>query len=499
MGFIRDNFIWALCKLHPWRFGGVVEKMKVVWFVPPSEQGFPNIGQYRFYKRMPIRISIIYPYLSASGCTILKDYGIDVSFIDCPTMGKKWEDVEPTIIASDFVIMEGRTPEIQQVWKWCSKIREYSDEIKIILYGDHVTWFPNESLKYCDYIVVGGDYDVNIPQLLYRLKQNIGMPGAASIFNLGLVPNLDKLPFVDRDLVDHKLYYESWRNRKTFLWIMSSRGCYYNCSYCAWVGTLWNNKYRTRSPSNVANEYYELYCKYGNYEILDDADLFDTKWGVKFAEALISMGFTNEIIWAFQTHPNMITNIDDLKLMRKSGLRTVKLGIESGNDETLIFINKGTNVKQSEKAIQLLKEAGIVVHANIMVGFPNEDKEKAYKTIDWIKKLDPNQAQFSLLIPYPTTKLFDWAKENNKLLVKEGDWNNFDASYPMLRMEKMSGEEIVQLYKDCWSKFYFDPKYIFNHVKSVRHLSGIKQLYNGFRSVRFGHMKAIGNKRKGGS
>jgi len=464
--------------------------MKVVWLFPPAlEGGFPNISQYRFYKKMPIRASIIYPYLAASGVTLLKANGVDVVFMDCPTMDLDWVDVLGEVEEADLVVLEARTPQINYIRDVCKILQRDPFRCKILLYGDHASWDPKPNRPYCDYIVKGGNYDVGVWNIAFHLKE--GLTLKQGIYPCR-VPPLDDLPFVDRDFVPWNLYYEAWKHREKFFWIMSMRGCYYKCIFCSWVGTFWDHRINYRSPSNVADEYSMLYERYGECEVLDDADVFDTGWGVKFARELLNRGLGDgRILWACQTHPNMIYNLPDLRLLRESGLRTVKLGVESLNQKTLDLLKKGTTVTQVEKAISLLKQAEIMVHANLMVGFPWEGRKEAYHTIQAIKKLDPNQAQFSLLIPYPNTELYDLAKSNDWLLVEEGDWNGFDASRPMLKMQGLTSEEIVQLYKDHWSKFYFNPKYVWNHVKKVRHWEGVKQLYRGFKSIYFGHMKAV--------
>lgn len=460
--------------------------MNIVWLFPPSSEGFPNISQYRFFKRMPIRISIIYPYLAATGATLLKKAGHQVKFFDCPTMNLTWESIYPYLVNADLIVMEARTPIMPQIWQTCQQLKQDFPQAKIALYGDHVTWNPEESLPYADFIVCGGDFDNGILTLADNLNES------PRILQAPFIENLDHLPYVDRQLVPWELYYESWRHRDRFFWTMSARGCTYHCTFCAWAETLWQNRIRYRSPSNVAEEFGQLWSEYGDCEILDDADLFDTSWGAKFAKALIQKGYNNkEILWAFQTHPNMIHNSSDLELMHQAGLRTVKLGIESGNQKTLSLIKKNTTIHQIERAISLLKETDIMVHTNLMVGWPWETRKEAYHTIDWIKKLDPNQAQFSMVIPYPNTELFRMAKREGWLSAVETDWASFDASHPMLKMEGMTSEEVVQLYQDCWRQFYFDRKYIWNHIKSVRHWEGVKQLYRGFRSVYYGHMRAV--------
>jgi len=469
--------------------------LKVVWLVPPTHKGkYPNIGQYRFYKNMPVRASIEYPYLNAMGVTQLHEAGHEVKFFDCPTMNLKWENVLPELGSADLIIMEGRTPIVKYIYETARMLREELS-VHVALYGDHVTVYPQEALQYCDFVIAGGDYDYGARKLadvLDTYGARIQGMEPAGIFRAGLVENLDELPHVDRDLVPNDIYFEAWKIREHYLYTMSGRGCFYDCTFCCWNRPFWENRVRQRSSLDVANEFWEAHEKYGDCYIWDDHDCFNTKWGLDFAQLLLRSGNVHkEILWAFQTHSNMIQDLDAMKTMKRAGLHLIKLGIESGNQKTLDMIHKGTTVQQHEKAIRLLKEAGITVHANLMVGFPWEGKKEAYHTIEWIKKLDPNQAQFSLAIPYPWTELYDYAKSHNMLLVEEGDWESFDATHPMMKMQNMTSEEIVKLYKDCWRLFYLGWRYKLKHLKTVRNLADLKQLIRGYYSVRFGHMKAI--------
>lgn len=462
--------------------------MKVVWLVPPAHKGkYPNIGQYRFYKNTPVKASLEYPYLNAMGVTQLHNADVDVRYLDAVAKKIPWERIWDTVKTADLVIMEARTPIIRYIYQCCEKFRH--NGTKTALFGDHVTWNPEEAIQHCDYVISGGDYDYGAMKLALALRDGLN---PLRIFKAGLVENLDSLPHVNREIVPWNDYFEAWKIRDVYLYTMSGRGCHYDCTFCAWNKPFWECRVRQRSVKDVADEFGEAYADYGLCYIWDDNDCFDTNWGAKLAEELIDRGFFNkEIHWAIQTHSNLIHNLDALKRMKKAGLHLVKLGIESGNQRTLDLIHKGTTVQQNEKAIKLLKEAKITVHANLIVGFPWETKQEAYQTIEWIKKLDPNQAQFSLLIPYPWSGIYDMAKENGWLLVEEGDWESFDATHPMLKMEGMTTEEIVQLYKDCWSKFYLNWHYKWKHLKTVHTWADLKQLIRGYYSVRFGHMRAM--------
>lgn len=463
--------------------------MKVVWLIPPMGEGFPNVSQYRFYKRMPIRISIIYPYLAASGVTQIYENGHGVCFMDCPTEEKTWKDVEHEVSDADLIIMEGRTPIMHEIWKAIHQVKQINPDVRVAVYGDHVSWQPNQTLgEGADFILKGGDYDWAAAWLCNVLEEKMD-PGM--VIELGLHENLDLLPWVNRELINWRNYYETWRARDVFLWNMSSRGCPYHCSFCAWAETFWYNKIRYRSPRKVAEETRSLVQKYGDLEMLDDSDLFNFKWGLKFATQLLNMGLKNkEVLWSCQTHPAQIRDLRALKIMEKSGLRVVKLGIESSHDVSLRRMKKGSSRELCEKAIRKLQAAGIMVHANMMIGFPWETREMVMESVEWLKKLDPNQAQFSLLIPYPNTQIWRDARAHKSFIQDHLDWRNYDASFPMLKMEGLDGNEVVDLYRRAWSRFYLDPKYIWRHLKTVRHLEGMRNLLRGFKSVYFGHMRA---------
>lgn len=421
------------------------------------------------------------------GCTQLKEAGFDVKMLDCPTEGKSSLSLHD-FDSCDVVVMEARTPLIGDTYRWADVIRALG--IKVILYGDHATAFPEEAKGHCDVVVKSGDYDIGVAEACRLISEGFAISSIEPIEN-----NLNIIPICDRELVDWRKYYEAWRHRDTFLWTMSGRGCHYNCTFCAWAEVFWNNKLRMRSPANVAEEYAMLHKRYGDCEILDDVDIFPQGWGWQFGLTLQNMGFVEEqILWAVQTHPNEIRDRTAWEVMRKSGLCTVKLGIESLNQKTLNNLRKGTTVKQIEHAIKTLKASEIMIHANMMVGFPWETREDALRTVKMIKKLDPNQAQFSLVIPYPWTDLYKEAQEKGWLVPNA----RMDATFPMMTMQGMSNKEVADLYEQCWHDFYFAPLYVTKKVlKAVAHVFidfnfvDLRQLWRGYKSVKHGHMRSM--------
>jgi radical SAM superfamily enzyme YgiQ (UPF0313 family) len=474
--------------------------MKILWLVPPSKRvgEYPLVGQNRWFKYLSVRTNFIYPEIAASGCTMLKDAGFDVTFIDAPVQERTAKDILDDVksVYYDLIITEGRTAVINWVWELVHKIHEVDKHVNVAMYGDHVVCRPQESLdKGADFVINSGDYDNGALRL------------AKSIDNMGITPrnfivpnlqDLNTLPQIDKTIVDWHNYYETWRHREEFGWATSGRGCYAGCTYCSWNFLYYGHKLRTMTPENAVNRIEHDVNKYGIKEFLDDADTFLCgTWGASYAAEIL--GRKLDVFWNIQTRSDCVarTRMADMKLMSKSGLHVVKLGGDAGNDYSLWRINKGCTIADTEKAVKMLKEAGCEVHINMIIGYPWESKKEAYDTIKWVKRLKPNQAQFSLLQPYIGTPLYDEAIKEGWFDIDPNDYDSWNTKKPILK-GIMSPDEISQLYRDSWHDFYFDLGFVTRQLgKSVascfRHgnLDSFRHLWRGYKAVKNGHEKAM--------
>ena len=70
-----------------------------------------------------------------------------------------------------------------------------------------------------------------------------------------------------------------------------------------------------------------------------------------------------------------------------------------------------------------------------------EESTSNSKDIDFVKELNPNSAQFSIVTPFPGTDYFKKADEDGLLLTK--DWSKYDGSFScVLRTDEMDESEI---------------------------------------------------------
>ncbi len=152
--------------------------------------------------------------------------------------------------------------------------------------------------------------------------------------------------------------------------IISSRGCPFNCSFCAssrFGGLGW----RARSSSSIADEVEFARHEYGYtaFAFMDDNFTFDPKRVIAFADELDRRRL--EIIWwCFSRVDTIVENDTMVRRMSEAGAKRVFLGLESGSQEVLNGYGKRITTEQQREAISLLRRYGIETHGGFIFGHP---------------------------------------------------------------------------------------------------------------------------------
>jgi radical SAM superfamily enzyme YgiQ (UPF0313 family) len=370
------------------------------------------------------------------------------------------------------------------------------------LVGDHVSALPEESMKNCsvDYVITGGDYDFALTKLCKALEEDrqISCGGIwyrenGKIKNSGRseeVQNLDELPFIDRELTQWDLYGEAYLY-KPCTYIMSGRGCgrvggVGVCKFCSWQHNLWSCGARLRSPGNFADEIERLVERYNVKEIFDDNEsgaVWNKKWLKKFHIEMRDRGLIGRVILSTNSRADCLDN-ETCELLKKSGFRLLKVGLESGNNETLKRILKKESIEHIMGGVKTAKDHGLIVMLTVMTGYPWETESDVKRTYEVVKELMLYKTRFgdslqaSVVVPYPGTPLYREAMKNNWFSINPKDYEKFDMSQSVLKAQ-------VDAYMWCdklWS-IHKDPKFMFNSLITMRSTHDLKLAHKGFRSV----------------
>ena len=243
------------------------------------------------------------------------------------------------------------------------------------------------------------------------------------------VNDLDEIPPFDYKLMDINEY----RGRKADqisgpkevrqLSIHTSRGCPFDCVFCA-SSTVHGKKVRFMSIERVVNEVKQMVDLY-KIEVLaieDDNFLADKERAKEILRRLSNLNLRIEF-------PNgtAIYAIDEEigKLLKKAGVTTVSLAMESGSDFVLKkIINKPLKLDMVKNAVNILRKNGICVHCAIVLGLPGELEEHREETMRMILTTGFDWVYFNLAVPVVGSRLYKICKDNHYLINDDFDEHN---------------------------------------------------------------------------
>ncbi|MFQ6085473.1 MAG: B12-binding domain-containing radical SAM protein [Candidatus Bathyarchaeia archaeon] len=479
-------------------------KISVSYPPIPGIDGTPLLSQNRQYQIFHAP-TYVYPVIPAYAATMLKRAGHDVVWMDGIAEERSYEqwlrDVERE--APDVLALETKTPVIKRHWRMIDELKGSLPDMRVVLFGDHPTVLPRESMENSrvDYVLTGGDYDFLLLNLVEHLEgrgelePGIWFRDKGGIKNTGsfeLRHDINMLPFVDRELTKWWLYAEKNGNYKETpgTYLMAGRDCWWHrCSFCAWVCLF--PTYRVQRPERVVDEIGMLIEKYRFKEIFDDTGTFPVgRWLRKFCQLMIKRDYASRVKFSCNTKFGRLSR-EDYRLMKRAGFRMLLFGLESANQRTLDRLNKGFTVDQIVRECRIATEEGLDVHVTIMVGYPWETRDDALRTLGLAKMLMERgwalTLQSTLVIPYPGTPLYEEAMREGWFRIDPKDYDRYDMSEPVLTTADMEPGEVVKICDGIY-RIFLSPRYILTHLKRVRSWGDLTYTLRGMNQV-LGHIK----------
>lgn len=325
-------------------------------------------------------------------------------------------------------------------------LKRNNPNVKTVIGGAHTSYNPKKCL--CDgfdYVVVGEGEFVS-PYIAYTLLPS-------HIFDTKYeIPELDIIPFPDRDAIDIKSYgYNLSTGKATTL--ITSRGCPYNCAFCS--KDVWSNKVRFHSANYVLSEAETIINNYGfkNLLFLDDCFTLDKK---RLYEILNGLKKLN-INWRCYARADQLDK-ETLIKMKESGCIEIGIGIESGSQKILDNVHKHTKVEDNYTIIREMEQIGIMANAFIVIGLPGETTKTVCETRKFMLNANPSKFGYNIFIPYPTTQI---VKNPDKYditiydMPEEETWAKGEGRMPKsyVSTKELSREEIDKLYDENFNYF----------------------------------------------
>lgn len=365
-----------------------------------------DTGYYRSGLSNPLGVLSIATYLKKNGYDVkLYDRNIDNT-----KLGKLMKSFNPDVVGISVVSSRG----LKDAVKVSKDVKRLG---KLVVWGGQMPTMQTELCFDCediDYIMMGegeltwlefvqkienGESPGHIDGIAYKKDGKIVFTKCRNF------ADLKDLLLIDWTIVNPKIYYQKYIY-DNMLYLFSSKGCPFNCSFCGNLG--YHRCTHRRRPTDMTLD--EIENLVNNYD-LKAVYFTDELWCIKKEEAYEFCRKVKErnlkFFWGCDSRADQYTK-EDLQVMFDAGCRWLLFGGESGSELMLKKINKGIKAAGVESAVRNCKEIGIAPIVTLVVGLPGETEEEVQATVNLGMKLC---TKFVLVFHYFPTPGSDMQRE----------------------------------------------------------------------------------------
>ena len=248
-------------------------------------------------------------------------------------------------------------------------------------------------------------------------------PRRQRIRELGAVPRPAWHLFPVEKYHDGGFTYGVYRGRS--MPILATRGCPYRCAFCS-SPEMWTTRYYVRDVTDLVDEiasYVERY-EVTNVDFYDLTAIIKRDWILAFCAELERRGL--DITYQMPTGTRSeVLDEEVLAALYRTGCRNICYAPESGSPKTLRRIRKKVNPERILRSIRAANRAGIVVKANLVIGFPDETRSELFATVRLGMKLawlGVEDVPLFPFVPYPATELYEQLRADGTLPAMSNDY-----------------------------------------------------------------------------
>lgn len=239
--------------------------------------------------------------------------------------------------------------------------------------------------------------------------------------------------------------------------IETSRGCTFDCNFCS-INMMYGKVYREYSINRVIEDIRNVE-KLGAKSVMmiDDNITLNGKRYYQLCEAIIESNLNHIKVLIQASVAGLKRTPGLIKIMAKSGVKWVYLGIENAVSEALDYMNKGkqfTNI-DTEDVVRELRENGITVLGGFILGYPDDNEHTLRQNLEFAKKLKVDIALFNVITPYPKTRIRDELIELDMITNKD-DYTKYDCWEVNVRTKHLSPDDIYRIRYDMESRYHFE-------------------------------------------
>jgi radical SAM superfamily enzyme YgiQ (UPF0313 family) len=267
-----------------------------------------------------------------------------------------------------------------------------------------------------------------------------------------LLPDLDAIPFPDREAIRLEEYIDVWKERHGLgsVSLICARGCPYTCTWCS--RSVYGDTHRRRSVANVVDEIEMIRERYRPDMLwfADDVFTMHHKWFHQFYDEMKRRNL--RIPFECISRADRLTEEILRKLADLGGFR-IWYGSESGSQRILDAMERRVSVEEIRTITRLAQKFGIKAGLFVMLGYPGEEIRDIEATVEHLKQTEPDTFLSTVAYPIKGTKFY---REVEGRITGPSDWASGTD-----RQLRIAGR-----YSDRF--YWFANRYLVNEVKQYR-------------------------------
>lgn len=307
--------------------------------------------------------------------------------------------------------------------------------VPVIAGGIHITAVPEKYLDYFDALSIGMA-ETTWPNIMKDIEKN----------------QLKKSYYCNTKMSGSDIVAPAYHliDKKDYLYsniISTSRGCPYTCDFCYNSCNAYSHVYLNRPIKDVLADIKTIGKKHIMF--IDDNFIGNPTWTREFLKAIKPL----KIKWNAAVSANICTLPDLLDEMAKTGCKSLFIGFESINKESLHKVHKKqNNVDQFEKVVTELHKRHIMINASFVFGLDGDTVDTFQSTLKWIVDHKIETVTSHILTPYPGTKLYDEMLHAGRII--DHDLSKYNTAHVVFQPKNMTPEELYNGYLTMYKEIY---------------------------------------------
>jgi radical SAM superfamily enzyme YgiQ (UPF0313 family) len=340
------------------------------------------------------------------------------------------------------------------VYEVCRLLKTARPELTVVVGGPEVSPIAESVLASEDAVdaVVRGEGEVTFAELLRALATGgraWKVDGVSARREGAVVSALDRELVADLDSIPSPYLAGVMTPAEGASYLETYRGCPFRCGYC-FEGKGYG-KIRSFSPERIAAEVEAVAGKGGvrSFSFIDPVFNLNEERLAWLSELLAPYARRGVRLHTVEVDVERV-DAEAARLLAKSGVASVETGPQSVTPAALELCRRRFDADRFAEGVRALKEAGIRVECDLIVGLPGDDAYGFLAGLRFVLGLDPGRIQTSTLHVLPGTDL--WARADELELAHDEApphevVSTSDVSFQDLRRAEVLSTALARTYR----------------------------------------------------